>query len=135
MTSRTVRRPLALALACLALPALTLAPAPAKAFEGDYVVTGELEGGRSYKGLARVARTGDTYTIAWKIGQESHLGTGIVSGGTLSAVFVGGGIPGVVVYRKTPDGTVLGIYTQFGGTETALETWEPVSAGAEGRGP
>ncbi|WP_119678513.1 hypothetical protein [Indioceanicola profundi] len=119
----------------VALPAallLTVSPASAAEFEGDYVVTGEMEGGRGYKGVARVAKTGDTYTIAWKIGQESHLGTGILSGGQLSTVFVGAGIPGVAVYRRSPDGKVLGVYTQFGGTQTAIETWEPVPA-AEGQ--
>lgn len=111
-----------------ASPSMTLAQTTtdAAAFEGDYTVAGEMEGGRSYKGIARVAKTGDTYTIAWKIGQESHLGTGILTGGQLSTVFVGGGIPGIAVYRKSSDGKVLGIYTQFGGTKTAIETWDPV---------
>lgn len=95
-------------------------------FEGVYRVSGGTDDGRDYKGEAKVVRTGNTYTIAWRIGSEQHFGTGIVSGGQLSAVFAAGphAPPGVAVYRLTPDGRVIGVYTVLGGTSTAVETWE-----------
>jgi len=109
-----------------ALIAGLLTAAPAGAMEGTYEVEGQSDGG-SYSGRVRVAQTGDTYTILWLIGAERHLGTGILSGGQLSVVFVGGGIPGVAVYRRTTGETVVGVYSQLGGTRTAIETWTPVA--------
>jgi len=115
-----------------ALAVLITAPGPAhtdNGFEGVFKVSGGLEDGRSYQGEALVVRTGDTYSIAWKIGQEQHFGTAIASGGQLSAVFLGGGAmpPGVAVYRRSADGQVIGLYTVLGGTSTAIETWEPMA--------
>ncbi|ACI97619.1 hypothetical protein [Rhodospirillum centenum] len=107
------------------LPALAQTE-KASGFEGTFRVSGSTGNGRDYRGEAKVVRTGDTYTIAWRIGTEHHFGTGIVSGGQLSAVFASGphAPPGVAIYRPTPDGRVIGVYTILGGTSTALETWE-----------
>ncbi len=120
------RRPAVLLSMVLALSAT---PVLADGFEGDYAVTGELPDGRSYKGEARVIRTGQTLTIAWRIGGERHLGTAIEGGGSMSVVFAPqGGQPGIAVYRPSPDGKVVGVYTVLGGTETAMETWEKLPA-------
>ncbi|MFC7335221.1 hypothetical protein [Rhodocista pekingensis] len=127
----------ALAVALLAGSVLTTVPALAQTekekatgFEGTYRISGGTGNGRDYRGEVKVVRTGATYTIAWRIGAEQHFGTGIVSGGQLSAVFASGphAPPGVAVYRQTPDGRVIGVYTVLGGTSTAVETWERAAA-------
>ena len=112
-------------LAALAL--LLAVAAPAAAIEGRYRVVGTVPGDpRDYRGEAQIKRTGDTYTIVWRVGPVPHLGTGLVSGQTLSVVYLPiGGRPGLAVYSIRDGRVAEGIWAELGGQHIATEQWSP----------
>jgi hypothetical protein len=82
----------------LALALAAASAVPALAVEGRYKVEGRIPGQeRNYGGEAVVKRTGQTFTIAWRIGNSTHVGTGIMIDNKLTVVYQGvggGGRPG-----------------------------------------
>lgn len=122
MTRRAAPGPLTAAFIGLLLTTL-----PATAIEGRYTVEGS-NPGRSeatYRGLAEIRRTGDTYSIVWQIGQARQIGTGILTGSVLSVVFrTVEGQGGGVASFETADGAVTsGRWAVTGGTATGTERW------------
>ncbi|WP_430911213.1 hypothetical protein [Methylobacterium sp. sgz302541] len=104
-----------------------LAAAPAAAIEGRYAVEGS-NPGRSdvtYRGLAAIRKSGDTYSIVWQIGSGRQIGTGILTGSVLSVVFRSiDGKGGGVASFETADGAVTsGRWAVTGGTATGTERW------------
>lgn len=99
----------------------------ALAIEGKYRVEGTLpgEGGR-YQGEAAVRRTGETYTIVWRINDDRHVGTGIVTGPVLSVIFRSlnaRGAPGIASFAIVDDRITKGTWSTLGGEVVGTETW------------
>lgn len=121
-------------LAALTILALTFFLFETDAYSGNIAEQYTLEGlnpdGRGkYAGVALVKRTGDIYTVGWKIGDQEHIGTGLVQGDFFAVVYLprnGKASPGLVVYTIMADGELVGTYTTFGGTTVGKEVWKPV---------
>ncbi len=114
----------AITLALALVPTLAL---PALALEGRYRVEGRIPGQeRNYDGEAVVKRTGQTFTIAWRIGNSTHVGTGILVENKLTVVYQGvggGGRPGVVIFDVRDDRIGEGVWTELGLQEVGTENW------------
>lgn len=107
---------------------LIFAAAPALAIEGLYTVEGKNPGQpQGYKGEVQIKQTGRTYTIVWKIGEGSQIGTGILIDNVLSIVFTSPGParPGLAVYSVSDDKITSGVWTSLGSQIVAEETWRP----------
>ena len=96
---------------------------------GKYAVKGTNPGhADTYQGEALVVRQGDVYVVAWRIGSQQFMGTGLHVENSFAVVYEGEGAPaGLVLYKIHPNGELTGIYTNLGQTEVGTETWKPVS--------
>jgi hypothetical protein len=106
------------------------APAVAETIEGAYAVEGSSPGNSShYRGEALVKRTGDTYSVAWKVGAQRFVGTGVIHGHVFSIVFRAGHVndlPGIASFEIDGDKLRGGVWAELGSTRTGLETWTPI---------
>lgn len=105
------------------LVAATPLPALAADPVGSYSVKGTSPGGgSSYAGTVSVTRTGDTFKVVWKIGNDEFIGTGIGNSEFLTVSYKSGSATGLALYG--PDGSGWkGIWTYEGGTKVGVETW------------
>lgn len=95
--------------------------------EGNYHATGVNPDGGRYEAVVAVSKSGQTYKVAWAVGDQQYVGTGILQGDAFAVVWVGGNDlpPGLIVYKVNADRTFEGTYAYFGGTQLAFETWRP----------
>lgn len=115
----------ALAIAGHPVSALDAGPA-ALALDGHYQVEGRNPGqAQSYRGEAIVRRTGETYSIVWQIGSGRQVGTGLLTGSTLSVVFqsANGQGGGVASFETAGNAITAGRWTLLGGQTTGTERW------------
>jgi hypothetical protein len=124
-----------LALAVLLVPGAAAAQSPEpptarppqSTIEGRYRVEGRIPGqDRNYDGEAVVKRTGQTFTVAWRIGNSTHVGTGILLDNKLTVVYqaVGsGGRPGIVIFDVRDDRIGEGVWTELGLQAVGTENW------------
>ncbi len=109
--------------------AFNMAAAQAEGIEGVYRVEGNgPESDQAYKGEAQVKRTGDTYTVVWRIGESGHVGTGILTADVLSIFFQPldrRGAPGVASFRVIQGKIANGTWTVLGGKVVGTERWVP----------
>jgi hypothetical protein len=109
--------------------ALSVAAAQADGIEGVYRVEGNgPESDQAYKGEAQVKKTGDTYTVVWRIGESGHVGTGILTADVLSIFFQPldrRGAPGVASFRVIQGKVAEGTWTVLGGKVVGSERWVP----------
>ena len=96
---------------------------------GDYTIHGTSPGrDASYQGQVKVIQQGDVYVVAWRIGEERYIGTGLLLDDSFAVVYEGQGAPaGLVLYKILPSGELTGVYTNLGQTEVGTETWKPAS--------
>ncbi len=109
---------------------------------GTFQVIGKNPNGTMYKGIVRVVQTGDTYTMAWKIGDQKMAGVGVggVSGkdgitsepaarnvNVLTVAFSTGNGFGAAQFVQQADGTWLGAWAPIGGGKISEERWLPQS--------
>jgi hypothetical protein len=107
------------ALAALALLlGLVTGPAHAQSVTGKYRVEGTNLDGSPYKGTAEIRAASDTScVIRWRTGGGNSVQEGICmrSGNTIAAAYTfSNGLPGLVIYRIGPDGTLDGVWTVAG---------------------
>jgi hypothetical protein len=99
----------------------------AHAIEGIYRVEGHAPRSSDvYKGEAQIKKTGDTYTVVWRIGSSGHIGTGILMDNVLSVFFQPldrGAAAGVACFRIIDDKIAQGTWTMLGGKEVGEENW------------
>jgi len=107
-----------------ALTALALMSAPALAqVQGRYLVEGRSEGS-GYTGTATVSKTGDTYRVEWRVGDERYSGTAIGDDNFLAVSFTSSGKGGVALMtREGPNWQ--GVWTFNGGRALEREQWVP----------
>ena len=113
----------------LSLTAALGVSSAAFAIEGLYHVEGHGPGSTDiYKGDAQIKKTGDTYSIVWRVGQTRHLGTGILTGNVLSVFFQPlerGAGAGLASFRIIDDKVADGTWTVLGSTSVGVERWMP----------
>ena len=101
----------------------------AQAIDGMYRVEGHSPGSSDvYKGEAQIKRTGDTYTVVWRIGESGHVGTGILTDNVLSIFFQPldrRAAPGIASFHVVNDKVVDGTWTVLGGNALGSERWTP----------
>jgi len=124
-------------LSCLLLasPAMALADPT-----GAYNLSGvNPDNGQKYTGTVEVTRTGETYSVSWKIGGSEFIGTGlgakIVDGSrfemgvasaddiAISVGYISGNSFGTAMYFEQPDGSWQGVWTYGGSKKASPETW------------
>jgi pimeloyl-ACP methyl ester carboxylesterase len=109
--------------------AFNMAAARAESIEGLYRIEGNgPDSDQAYKGEAQVKKTGDTYTIVWRIGESGHVGTGILTADVLSIFFQPldkRGAPGVASFRIIDGKIADGTWTVLGGKVVGTERWTP----------
>jgi hypothetical protein len=83
--------------------------------EGTYKVSGKNVEGKPYGGTVEIAREGDTYRLAWHIGDSDYAGEGTLAGNLLTVEW-GSATP--VVYALADDGSLKGLWDAGYGEET-----------------
>lgn len=124
------------------LAALMMAASAQADPSGKYSVSGtNPDDGKKYTGTVEVTRTGETYSVVWRIGNDVFNGTAIagyievgnyVAGAAtvddtiLSVAYSSGNSYGLAVYVQQSDGAWEGVWTYGGGTKVATELWLPM---------
>lgn len=99
--------------------------ARAEAPLGDWLTTGQNPGEtRTYKGNVSVIPSGDTYTVMWRFGATTYIGTGIDMGAYFAVTFMKTGSQevGLVLLHKQGQ-TWQGLWTPMGGQIIGKENW------------
>jgi hypothetical protein len=95
--------------------------------EGTYRVEGHGPGAEeAYTGEAQLKRTGDTYTVVWRIGEGRHVGTGILTDNVFSVFFQPlerGAAAGVASFRVVGNKVADGTWTVLGSQVVGVERW------------
>jgi hypothetical protein len=117
----------ALALVFVVMGAAT---AHAQSITGKYRVEGTNLDGSPYRGTAEIRAASDTScVIRWRTGGGNSVQDGICmrSGNTIAAAYTfSSGIPGLVIYRIGPDGTLDGVWTVSGQSGSGRDVLIPV---------
>ncbi len=103
----------------LNLPALAAAPL------GDWLCQGNNAGDqRQYRGQVSVLRSGQTYTVMWRFGQSTYIGTGIENGDFFAVSFTQpeSQTVGLALFKRQGNDWV-GRWTTLGGQILGQETW------------
>jgi hypothetical protein len=113
----------------VAMGAAMTVGAAAEGIDGVYRVEGHSPGSNeTYKGEAQIKKTGDTYTVVWRIGESGHVGTGILRGNVLSIFFQPldrRAAPGIASFLIAGDKVTEGTWTVLGGNAVGIERWVP----------
>lgn len=119
--------------AALLLTILPLAPALAEAPLGDWICVGRNPGDtRNYRGQVSVMASGQTYTVLWRFGTSTYLGTGVDLGDSFAISFTQPQSPtqapsiGLVLLRKKGL-QWSGRWTTLGGKSLGQETWSKIA--------
>lgn len=109
-------------LAAAIVTALTLWSTAALAdITGRYLVEGSTDG-NPYRGTVTLSRTGDTYRVEWRVGEERYVGTGIGDERFLAVSFISAGQGGIALFGRSGD-RWTGLWTFNGGRKLETETW------------
>ena len=96
------------------------------------------DGGSRYAGVVEVQRTGDTYAIGWRVGDDYFVGTGIgaanVNGTTtfgdaatqdnaIAVSYASGNSFGLALFVEQENGQWKGIWTYAGSETIGTEVW------------
>jgi hypothetical protein len=105
---------------------------------GVYKVQGKNADGGQYEGTVSVERTGETYAVVWKIGNDEFVGTGLGAkfvgdrfqmgpaspdDTAISVGYISGKSFGMAMYFQQPDGRWQGIWTYGGSDKASYEDW------------
>jgi len=90
--------------------------------EGTYNCLGNPKSENEYRGTTRITKKDEVYIVTWAIGKETHEGTGIRVGDTLSVVWRNDkGEVGVAVYIIRSKGKLEGKWTGLGSRYQSTE--------------
>jgi len=104
--------------------------ANAEAPLGDWMVRGQNPGDeRVYKGQVSVIKSGDTYTVLWRFGATTYIGTGIDVGSHFAVTFkpAESMVVGLLLLQKK-DGIWQGKWTEMGSQSVGLEAWKKLGS-------
>ncbi len=122
-------QPLKKFLLCLGLIFSLALPAWAEAPVGDWQAIGHNAGDqREYKGYVSVVKSGETYTVLWRFGSTTYIGTGLDLGTSFAVTFKPTETPvvGLLLLQKQGD-QWSGKWTQMGAKSAGKETWSKFS--------
>jgi hypothetical protein len=88
---------------------------------GHYMVRGTNPNGSSYTGEVLVTRTGQTFRVAWRIGRQCFVGTGIAVEDSIAVSYQTGPRAGVALYGRKPSGRWEGVWAMAGSRETGTD--------------
>lgn len=114
---------LSLLLSCWSLPAFAAAPL------GDWLCVGNNAGdNRQYKGYVSVISSGETYTVMWRFGKNTYIGTGLEVDDSFAVTFTqpNSQVVGLLLLKKKGE-TWDGRWTQMGKKSAGNESWRPMS--------
>lgn len=110
--------------------------------EGLYFTHGIQANGTEFVGTVSVVRTGETYRVIWRLADATYRGAGLGAAPLKDATKIGPASSkddvltvgfageqdrsGVAFYVEQPDGSWHGIWTRYGSSNIATETWTPV---------
>lgn len=104
----------------------TIARADVLTLHSSYAAAGTNPDGSKYRGTVAIKVISDkTFTIHWKIGDETYDGFGMRNGDALAATYVLGGKPGLVIYKVGEDGVLGGLWVVRGEDEGGTERLTP----------
>jgi hypothetical protein len=100
----------------------TIARADTLTLHSSYAAAGTNPDGGTYTGTVNIKVISDkTFTIHWKIGDETYDGFGMRNGDALAATYELNGEPGLIIYRVDDKGILDGFWVvkgkDNGGTE------------------
>jgi hypothetical protein len=105
---------------------------------GSYTAQGVNSDGSKYEGKVSVTRTGETYSVTWKVGDGEFVGTGLgakfvgdrfqmgpasADDTAISVGYISGKTFGMAMFFQQPDGVWQGIWTFGGSDKAAYENW------------
>jgi hypothetical protein len=106
---------------------------------GVYNVEGHNPGsGSRYEGIVEVLRTGDTYSVQWRVGDSHFVGTGIgaanvkgtatfgdaaYSDSAIAVSYASGSSFGLALFVEQDNGQWKGIWTYAGSEAIGSEVW------------
>lgn len=100
-------------------------PAHAADPSGNYTVRGTSPGSSQvYTGHAGVIRTGKTFSVTWRIGNERYTGVGLLSGDVFSVSYYSSGHNGIAVYTNVGEGAWAGIWAPVKSKGVGREEWQ-----------
>lgn len=121
--------------------ALMLSPHASASPIGNYDVEGRNPGSASkYDGSVTVRRTGDTYSVRWRVGRTNYIGTGLGASLKNGKFFIGpasaddtmiavgyasGRSFGMAFFIKRKNDQWQGIWTYGGSRKIGRESWFP----------
>ena len=106
----------------------TTQPARPRDYSGKYLAAGTSNGGRAYKAMVEITRTGDVYEVLWVLGpREAYMGVGLTEGDALCIGWSAAQTPGLVIYKPDKDNRLVGRWTAPGSEgKTFKETLTPI---------
>lgn len=105
-------------------------PANAEAPLGDWIVRGQNPADeRVYKGQVSVIKSGDTYTVLWRFGATTYIGTGVDVDSHFAVTFKPAEslMVGLLLLQKK-DGGWQGKWTQMGSKSVGIEAWKKLGS-------
>jgi hypothetical protein len=108
--------------ALVLLVVATIARADTLTLHSSYAAAGTNPDGSTYTGTVNIKVISDkTFTIHWKIGDETYDGFGMRNGDALAATYVLNDEPGLIIYKVDDKGVLDGFWVvkgkDNGGTE------------------
>jgi hypothetical protein len=114
-------RPLLITIALAAMTVSAWAASP----EGTWTVAGtNPDGQSSYAGIVTVTRTGETYQVVWRIGDDTYRGTGVLVDGRFGVAYDAGGQASIALYAERSAGEWSGRWALGSDTKSGTETWK-----------
>lgn len=107
------------------IPSLTPFPKE-EGISGIYILKGTNFNGSEYTGEVKISKSGDSYVIVWRIGdQQTQTGAGTFDGIKLTARWQEGKNSGDVIYTLQADGSLSGVWTIDGSSGQGTELLIP----------
>jgi hypothetical protein len=104
----------------------TVAHADALTLHSTYDAAGTNPDGSKYSGTVSIKVISDkTFTIHWKIGDETYDGFGMRNGDALAATYELDGKPGLVIYKLGDGGALNGFWVVRGENDGGTERLTP----------
>lgn len=104
----------------------TFAYADTLTLHSTYDVSGTNADGSKYSGTATVKVISEaSFTIKWKIGNDTYEGFGMRNGDALAATYEINGTPGLVIYRVDDKGALRGLWVVRGNDNAGTERLTP----------
>jgi hypothetical protein len=108
------------------LAAATIARADTLTLHSTYNAAGTNPDGSKYSGSVAIKVISEkTFTIHWKIGDETYDGFGMRNGDALAATYVLDGKPGLVIYKVGDGGVLNGFWVVRGENDGGTENLTP----------